>query len=53
MVTGGRLRCQPAGVPPAETRMQPMSLTVLDHPLAYDLLSRLRERGTGPPSSGR
>src|SRR5688572_7069641 len=48
MVTGGHLRCQPARVPPPGTRMQPMSLTVLDHPLAHDLLSRLRERGTGP-----
>jgi uracil phosphoribosyltransferase len=25
-----------------------MTLTVLDHPLAHDLLSRLRERGTDP-----
>ncbi len=25
-----------------------MSITVLDHPLAHDLLSRLRERGTNP-----
>ena len=25
-----------------------MSITVLDHPLAHDLLSRLRERGTDP-----
>jgi uracil phosphoribosyltransferase len=27
--------------------MRPMAITVLDHPLAHDLLSRLRERGTG------
>jgi uracil phosphoribosyltransferase len=28
--------------------MRPMSITVLDHPLAHDLLARLRERETGP-----
>jgi uracil phosphoribosyltransferase len=28
--------------------MQPMSLTVLDHPLSHDLLARLRERDTDP-----
>ena len=27
--------------------MRPMSITVLDHPLAHDLLARLRERDTG------
>src|SRR5918996_5614164 len=28
--------------------MPPMSLTLVDHPLALDLLGRLRERDTGP-----
>jgi uracil phosphoribosyltransferase len=28
--------------------MQPMSITVLEHPLAHDLLSRLRQQDTGP-----